>query len=96
MPLWQAAHADLVGEFLAAGFAAMIVTVDLSAVPESFLGRDFSAETVAELEARGVDPSGEGGEFHTVVLDGPIFRQRVPYEILGIHRAGNHATLELR
>ena len=95
-PLWQAAHRDLVAEFLTAGFEAMIVTVNLTAVPEEFLGRVFSPETVADLEALGVDPSGEGGEFHTVVLDGPIFSRRVPYEIVGVHRHGDYATLELR
>ena len=33
-----------------------------------------------ELEALGIDSCGESGEFHTVVVDGPIFSKRVPIE----------------
>ena len=30
-----------------------------------------------ELEALGIDSCGESGEFHTVVVDGPIFKERI-------------------
>jgi uncharacterized protein (TIGR00290 family) len=95
-PLWQDAHQALVAEFLAAGFEATIVTVNLERVPEEFLGRSFSTDTVAELMSLGVDVSGEGGEFHTVVLDGPIFSSPIAVEKVGIRRHEGYATLELR
>ena len=31
-----------------------------------------------ELEAAGIDACGENGEFHTIVVVGPIFSERVP------------------
>ena len=43
-------------------------------LPED-LGRYFDREFVQELQARGIDVAGEGGEFHTTVIDGPIFSQ---------------------
>ena len=93
-PLWQSDHELLVAEFLQAGFEALLVTVQLDQVPESFLGRRYS-EALADLRELGVDVSGEGGEFHTCVIAGPLFAAPVEYEVEGIRRMGNHATLVL-
>lgn len=93
-PLWQTEHEALVTEFIEAGFDALIVTVQLDKVPESFLGRRYS-EALVDLRDLGVDVSGEGGEFHTCVIAGPIFTALIGYEVEGIRRMGNHATLVL-
>ena len=76
MPLLQRSHQAVVDEFIALGFVAIVVTVNLSLGmrPED-LGRQFDREFVQELQARGIDVAGEGGEFHTTVIDGPIFSQ---------------------
>jgi diphthamide synthase (EF-2-diphthine--ammonia ligase) len=34
---------------------------------------------VKELEARGIDPYGESGEFHATVIDGPIFKHPIQF-----------------
>lgn len=93
-PLWHGEHEALVAEFLDAGFDALIVTVQLDKVPESFLGRRYS-EAVADLRELGVDVSGEGGEFHTCVIEGPIFAGPIGYHVEGIRRIKTHATLIL-
>jgi diphthamide synthase (EF-2-diphthine--ammonia ligase) len=36
---------------------------------------------VDELLAAGVDPCGEHGEYHTVVVDGPLFSSPLPITI---------------
>ena len=66
----------MVDEFIDLGFVAIVVTVNLSLgmQPED-LGQRFDREFVQELQARGIDVAGEGGEFHTTVIDGPIFSQ---------------------
>lgn len=94
-PLWQATHEELVSEFLTEGFEALIVTVDTIRVPENFLGRRYS-EALTALRELAVDVSGEGGEFHTVVTDGPIFNRPIETETVGIHRQQTYATLQLR
>lgn len=93
-PLWQADHEALVEEFLGAGFEALIVTLNLEYLPESFLGRHYS-ETLAELRTLGVDVSGEGGEFHTCVISGPLFRVPLELQPTGVRRQGDCATLVL-
>lgn len=93
-PLWHSPHEALVEEFTQAGFEAVIVTVQLSKVPEAFLGRLFS-EALADLRELGVDVSGEGGEFHTCVINGPLFAHQIEYSVEGIRKMGDHATLIL-
>lgn len=71
-PLWQRPTARLAREMIAAGFEALVATVDLARLPASFAGRAFDAAFLADLPP-GVDPCGENGEFHTCVVAGPIF-----------------------
>ena len=32
------------------------------------------------VEHRGIDSCGEAGEFHTIVIDGPIFKNKIDVE----------------
>ena len=38
-----------------------------------FLGKEITKQLVGEMEALGVDACGENGEYHTVVIDCPLF-----------------------
>lgn len=96
MPLWEMDHREAVDEFINLGFITIIVTVNLSlGMREDDLGRILTHEYVKELEARGIDPCGEGGEFHTTVLDGPIFKQPIPVRKCDVIRSGEYAFLPL-
>ena len=75
-PLWGEATASLAQYFVTRGFRAILSCVDTTQLDASFAGRDYDAELLAELPPS-VDPCGERGEFHTCVLDGPIFRQPI-------------------
>lgn len=76
-PLWGPDTATLAQEMVAAGLKATLVCVDPRALDAAFAGRDFDARLLADLPAT-VDPCGERGEFHTFVMDGPMFRHPVP------------------
>ncbi|AJS59757.1 Dph6-related ATP pyrophosphatase [Paenibacillus sp. IHBB 10380] len=96
MPLWEMNHREVVEEFINLGFVTIIVTVNLSlGMREDDLGRTLTHEYVKELEARGIDPCGEGGEFHTTVIDGPIFKTPIPVRKCEILKDGNYAFLPL-
>jgi uncharacterized protein (TIGR00290 family) len=96
MPLWEMNHREAVEEFMNLGFVTIIVTVNLSlGMTEDDLGRTLTHEYVKELEARGIDPCGEGGEFHTTVIDGPIFKQPIHVRKCEIIRDGEYAFLPL-
>ncbi|MFF2176192.1 diphthine--ammonia ligase [Lysinibacillus sp. NPDC058147] len=96
MPLWEMNHREAVEEFINLGFVTIIVTVNLSlGMREDDLGRTLTHEYVKELEARGIDPCGEGGEFHTTVLNGPIFKNPIPVRKGAVIKNGEYAFLPL-
>jgi uncharacterized protein (TIGR00290 family) len=81
LPLWHRDRRAVTDQLLAAGFEAMIVAVRDGVLPPSLLGRTLDAEVLAEIEAAGADACGENGEFHTFVVDGPIFQATVDIEV---------------
>ena len=74
-PLWRHSTTDLYRQFLELGARARIVTVRASELDESYLGRELSEDLLPDLLARGVDPCGERGEYHTVVTSCPAFQR---------------------
>ncbi len=76
-PLWGDGPKKLIEEFLGAGFKALIVSCQASKMGSEFIGREVDEGLVDELIARGVCPCGENGEFHTFVVDGPIFSSQI-------------------
>jgi len=77
-PLWQESRRSILEELLEVGFEAVIVVINTDMMSRDYIGRVFTRELMDELEELGIDSCGENGEFHTVVIDGPIFSSRVP------------------
>lgn len=75
-PLWQRPTLPLAQAMIESGLEAYLATVDLKKLPAQFAGRKFDAQLLADLPG-GVDPCGENGEFHTCVVAGPMFSQRL-------------------
>ena len=64
------------------GIKTMIVSCN-EQMGADFIGRIITADTVTELENMGVDACGENGEFHTLVLDCPLFNNELSVEVTG-------------
>ncbi|MFL6839846.1 MAG: ATP-binding protein [Bradyrhizobium sp.] len=75
-PLWQRPTLPLAHAMIASGLEAYLATVDLKKLPADFVGRKFDSQLLADLP-EGIDPCGENGEFHTCVVAGPMFAQRL-------------------
>jgi uncharacterized protein (TIGR00290 family) len=93
-PLWASDTRALAEEFLAAGFRALLVSVDGEQVPHALLGRELDAALLAALPP-GADPCGENGEFHTFVYDGPVFAEPLEVRPGARREDGRFAWLEL-
>ncbi|PWL30999.1 diphthine--ammonia ligase [uncultured Roseivirga sp.] len=78
-PLWQRNTKELVNEFISVGFKTMVVSVDGSKLDQSFVGRIIDESFLNDLPEN-VDPSGENGEFHSFVFEGPIFKKPIQFE----------------
>lgn len=71
-PVWGRDTSELAYAFIAAGFQAILATVDPRSLDASFAGRAYDEALLRDLPPD-VDPCGENGEFHTFVHAGPIF-----------------------
>ncbi len=84
-PLWHEEPLALGEWMLDAGFEITIIQVAARGLDQSWLGRTLDREALDELaernEAYGVHVLGEGGEFETLVTDGPHMDR--PIEITG-------------
>ncbi len=80
-PLWHKDPVDILDTLVDAGFDVRFSAVAADGLDRSWLGRRLDAEARDELVAleasHGVHPGGEGGEYETVVLDGPLFDHRL-------------------
>jgi len=89
LPLWAEGRLGLVDEFLRTGFKAIVVSVRGEEM-RRWLGREFDQAFIAEAERIGWDACGENGEFHTIVVDGPLFEFPVPYALAEVRQAHDH------
>ncbi len=81
LPLWLESQDKLVREFINAGFKAVVVAAKPEFFGEEVLGRTLDRDFLDYLEELSktthITPCGEAGEFHTLVIDGPLFKKRV-------------------
>jgi uncharacterized protein (TIGR00290 family) len=75
-PLWRIPTRALADQMLAAGLEAYVSSVDLKKLPARFAGCKWSRDLIAEFP-EDIDPCGENGEIHTVVVGGPMFRETI-------------------
>ena len=77
-PLWHRSREENTEELLSLGYRCLIKCIDNRVLSKDFLGKELSSEWTVKLKERGVDVCGENGEYHTLVVDGPIFRYPIP------------------
>lgn len=77
LPLWKSNRKELVVAMLAAGIETYIVSCN-NQMGSDFLGKQLTLQLVAQLQEIGVDACGENGEYHTLVVNGPGFKNPIP------------------
>ena len=89
LPLWLESQDELLTELIDAGFEAVVVVAKADLFDEEWLGRKIDREFLSHLaeirQTKEITPCGEAGEYHTLVVDGPLFKRRV--ELLETGRA---------
>ena len=93
-PLWGRPTRALAEEMIALGQKAVLTCVDPRVVPRELAGRAFDKALLAELPAS-VDPCGERGEYHTAVVDSPLFSHPVAVTHGEVVRRGECVALDL-
>ncbi len=81
MPLWERNTFEVLDDEMSSGFKAIFTCVKLPWFNKDWIGRELNKDSVKELlalaEKHGMDPCGENGEYHTMVIDGPIFKKQI-------------------
>jgi diphthine-ammonia ligase len=97
LPLWQESQPELMKEFIDAGFKSIIVTVKADLLGKEVLGRTVDRELMPYLTSlnKDITPCGEAGEYHTLVIDGPIFKKRLEITKCETITRGEHYFLEV-
>jgi len=74
-PLFGMRTKDVFHEIVSSGFKATIVGVDTRYMEEEWLGFTISEENAHTFLSKTgqVDPLGENGEYHTIVLESPLY-----------------------
>ena len=81
LPLWGQAQERILRDFINSGFEAVMVTARADLFGEEWLGRKIDSDFLAHLadlrKTEDITPCGETGEYHTFVVDGPLFKKRI-------------------
>lgn len=95
-PLWQRGRAENVDELLHLGYQCLIKSINNTRLPKSLLGKVISPEVITVMEQHGVDVCGENGEYHTLAVDGPIFKKPLPHTIGDILDFGDYSVVDVK
>lgn len=77
-PLFGREPIDVLAAFIDAGFEAIVVSTQADILGKEWVGRTIDRSFLEDILVRSdVDPCGENGEYHSLVLDGPLFSRRL-------------------
>ena len=80
-PLWQTDQLEHLDELVKQCFKIIITGIFAEPFTKKWLGREIDDKSVKELahlhKEFKINPAGEGGEFETLVTDGPDFKKRL-------------------
>ena len=84
-PLMGEPSVQLAREIVDCGIKTLVATVDTSQLSGDHCGQWYSHAFIDSLPEN-VDPCGEDGEFHTLVVEAPCFNGRLNIKVLEIER----------
>lgn len=94
-PLWQRGREENVYELIELGYHCLIKSINTSLLPRPLLGSRLDRRAADMIKEAGADVCGENGEYHTLVLDGPIFRQPLAFHTGNVLSFGGYAVIDV-
>ena len=81
LPLWGESQDRIMREFIGLGFEAIVIATRADLLGEEWVGRRIDLDFLEQLdklrETKEITLCGEAGEYHTLVIDGPLFKKRI-------------------
>ncbi|WP_413110293.1 diphthine--ammonia ligase [Thaumasiovibrio sp. DFM-14] len=98
-PLWECDRASLLQGLIDEGFSVYITCINTRWLDETWVGRELNLATLADLqdasEQGTLDLCGEQGEYHTMVVDGPQFNQRIEIGAYTTRTRDNYVYMDI-
>ncbi|MBM3246963.1 diphthine--ammonia ligase [Candidatus Pacearchaeota archaeon] len=92
-PLWQKNQIELLEELLKNKFQVILSGVAAYPLDKKWVGRKIDKFFIEEMkklhEKYKINPAGEGGEFESLVIDCPLFKNKLDFKIKNIIGEGN-------
>jgi uncharacterized protein (TIGR00290 family) len=97
MPLWQKNSEQIMNDLIDSGFEVILLSVKADLLGKEWLGRSIDKNFICDLKKHNpsIDPCGENGEFHTFVIDGPLFKNKIKIMESKIVLRGGYWFLEI-
>ena len=98
LPLWGGNQDKIIRDFIDLGFVSVVIATRADLLGKEWLGRKIDAAFLKELAAfnQNITPCGEAGEFHSLVVDGPLFKKRLQIKETEQVKRDNHWFLEIK
>lgn len=97
-PLWRREQGALMRDLISSGVRAVVVAVMAQGLGPEWLGRPLDEGALNDLlelrRTQGVNPSGEGGEYESLVVDSPLHWKRL--ELVEVERSVSRDQGRLR
>ena len=95
-PLWHKDREENVYELIELGYKCVIKSINNTLLPKSILGKFIDSYAIDEMKKCGIDICGENGEYHTLVVDGPIFHNALKYQAGELMDFGNFSIVDIQ
>jgi len=99
MPLWNQDTSKVLNEEISAGFRSIFTCLGKQWFTEKWLGRELNTNSVKDLKALAkkskMDPCGENGEYHTMTVDGPIFKEIIEISKFSKEKRDNRLFIKI-
>jgi uncharacterized protein (TIGR00290 family) len=94
-PIFHRPSLDILKEMMEEKFKAMIICIDNNILSEEWLGFILSKDTLDYFlsKNRNIDPLGENGEYHTLVLECPLYKNPVKLLSWRKYRFNNYSYI---
>lgn len=95
-PLWHRDRAENVYELIKLGYRCLLKSINNTLLPKNLLGKILDDDVVEEMKRCGIDICGENGEYHTLVVDGPIFKTPLPHTVGEQLDFGDYSVVDVK
>lgn len=94
-PLWQQGREHIVREIIDKGYCCIVKSIHNKLLPKEILGKALGKEVADIMKKQGIDVCGENGEYHTIAVDGPVFKHKLDYQLGDILDFGDRSVIDI-